>query len=205
MPRAFTEAERERIKERLVEAGKDFINRAGIKLLAVDEIAREAGISKGSFYSFFPSREDFILSVFESWETQYRASLLAELTDGEGSPRERLQRFFASAFALLEREPGLARMGTAEIGMLMDKLPRERLQAHQEADRLALEAATRIWLDRGLVREEDLPALPGIMAAVFAMAIQRRDFPEGSYAPTVRLLSEALAIRLAGDGESDGR
>jgi AcrR family transcriptional regulator len=39
---------------------------------------RETGISKGNFYSFFPSREDFILSVLESRGSEYRGALLAE-------------------------------------------------------------------------------------------------------------------------------
>jgi AcrR family transcriptional regulator len=205
MPRAFTEEERDRIQGRLIKAGKIFINRAGIKLLVVDDIAREAGISKGSFYSFYPSREDFILSVFESWEDEYRNTLLTRATEGEGGPRKRLERFFTSAFALLEREPGLARMGTSEIEMLMEKLPRERILAHQERDKLALDSAMKAWIEDGLVREEDVPALGGVMSSIFAIAIRRGDFPEGSYVPAVELIAEALAMRLAGEGGDDGR
>lgn len=82
MPRAFTDTGRARIRDRLVAAGKKAINRSGMRLLVVDDIARETGISKGSFHSFFPSREDFVLSVFESRESEYRGALLAEVTKG---------------------------------------------------------------------------------------------------------------------------
>ena len=67
MPKAFSEEERKRIRARLIAAGKRNINKVGVRLFSIDEITREASISKGSFYSFYPSREDFILSVFESW------------------------------------------------------------------------------------------------------------------------------------------
>ena len=86
-------------------AGKRILNAAGIRLLVVDDVAREAGISKGSFYSFYPSREEFILSIFESWETEYRGALIKEVTSGTGTPRERIERFFLGAFEILERRP----------------------------------------------------------------------------------------------------
>lgn len=103
MPKAFSEAERDRIRSKLIAAGKRLINKVGIRLLVVDDIAREAGISKGSFYSFYPSREEFILSVFKSWETEYRGLLIREVTEGEGTARERIERFFLGTFEILER------------------------------------------------------------------------------------------------------
>jgi AcrR family transcriptional regulator len=205
MPRAFTELERTRIRGRLIDAGKSFINRAGTRFLVVDDIAREAGISKGSFYSFFPSREDFILSVFEAWEQEYRSSLLAEIIEGSGSPKERLERFFLEAFALFEREPGLARLGMGEIVQLMEGLPPERLAAHQKADSQAMEAAIGAWVEKGIVSAEDVPALGGILVSFFAIAIQRKDYPQGSYEPAVRLIAEGLAMRLARQGEGHGQ
>ena len=111
MPKAFNETERARITARLIAAGKRIINQVGVRLLVVDDIAREAGISKGSFYSFYPSREDFILSIFESWESEYRGALIREVVEGEGSARERIERFFLGTFEILEREPGLAHLG----------------------------------------------------------------------------------------------
>jgi AcrR family transcriptional regulator len=189
----------------LVEIGKDYINRVGTKLIVVDDVAREAGISKGSFYSFFPSREDFILSVFESWEKEYRDVLLDETAAGEGAPRERLERFFLQSFAILEREPGLARMGSGEIDLLMERLPKERLASHQDSDKKALDAATRAWIDGGLLEEKDLPALIGIMSSIFAISIRRQDFAEGSYEPAIKLISEALAARLARKEDDGGR
>jgi AcrR family transcriptional regulator len=49
VPKAFTEPDRARIRAKLIAAGKRILNAAGIRLLVVDDVAREAGISKGSF------------------------------------------------------------------------------------------------------------------------------------------------------------
>jgi AcrR family transcriptional regulator len=197
MPRAFTEAERERIRERLIVAGKKSLNRAGMRLLVVDDVAREAGISKGSFYSFFPSREDFILSIFESWEIQYRDALLASVAQGEGSARERLERFFLGAFEMLRREPGLAQMGSVDIQRLVEALPAERIAVHQANDNEVLDKTFGEWARAGLIDPEALMALPGIVNAIFAIALHKDDFVQGGYDAAVKLISESLAMRLA--------
>ena len=197
MPRPFKEAERERIRERLIAAGKKSINRLGIKYVAVDEIAREAGISKGSFYSFFPSREDFILSVFETWETEYRGSLLAEVAQFPGTARDRLERFFLGVFEVFEREPGLAKISFGEIERLVEGLPPERIAQHQARDKQVLFSAFTQWVEANLIDPALLPALESLTQALFAIAVHREDFAAGSFEPASRLIAEALAMRIA--------
>lgn len=197
MPRAFSGQEREQIEARLIAVGRRLINKVGVRFLVVDDIAREAGISKGSFYSFHPSREEFILSVFESWEEEYRGALISEVTEGEGSFRERLERFFMGAFQILEREPGLATLGVKDIQMIIERLPPERIEAHKAADDRALMKAFQGRSGQELFSPQLAAALRGLAPALFAIALHREDFPPESYLPTVRLLSEALAMRIS--------
>lgn len=204
MPRAFNEGERGRIKVRLIEAGKRAINRSGIKSLVVDEIAREAGISKGSFYAFFQSREDLILSVFEAWETQYRDELLRRISEGSGSARERIEAFFIGAFEMMEKEPGLTSIGPRDIERLTESLPPERVAAHQANDNRVLAQAFSDWAGRGLIDQGVLGALAGIPAALFSIALHKDDFPSGMYGPTTRLIAEALAMRIAAPEGAEG-
>jgi AcrR family transcriptional regulator len=201
MPRAFTETERLRIRDRLIAAGKKAINIGGVKLLAVDDVAREAGISKGSFYTFFPSREDFILAVFEAWEAEHRGALLAEISEGGGTARDRLTRFFRGAFEILSKEPGLAKLSFGEIERLIEVLPPERVAAHQAADKAAMEAAFAQWSGGGLISPSSMTALAGLVPAIFAIAMHKSDFPAGSFEPAIGILSEALAMRLAQEPE----
>ena len=204
MPRAFSETERERIKTKLIAAGKRLINKVGLRHLVVDDIAREAGISKGSFYSFYPSREEFILLVFESWESEYRGALIREVVDGEGTARERIERFFLGAFEMLEREPGLAHLGVKEIQTIIERLPPERIEAHQAADNRVLEETFGRWVAEGLLSPDIVVAFRGLVPALFSIAIHREDFPPGSYQPAVKLIAEALALRIASGAGGTG-
>lgn len=205
MPRAWSEAERERIRTKLIAAGKRLLNRAGVRLLVVDDVAREAGISKGSFYSFYPSREDFILSVFEAWEAEYRDALIRKVTEGTGEARERIERFFLGAFEILDREPGLAHLGMKDIEAIIERLPPERIRAHQANDARVLEETFKRWAMDGLLESDLATAFRGLVPALFAVAMHKEDFPPGSYQPAVRLIAEALAMRMASGSSTGGR
>jgi len=205
MPKAFSDTERKRITARLIASGKRRINQMGIRHLVVDDVAQDAGISKGSFYSFFPSREDFILSVLEAWETEYRGELLRQITEGGGSARERLERFFLGAFEILEREPGLANVRQKEIQAIIDRLPPERIAAHQARDSEVLTEAFQRWSRHGLLAADLSEAFRGLVPALFSIAIHREDFPPGTYAPAVRLIAQSLALKIASTAAGKGR
>jgi AcrR family transcriptional regulator len=196
MPKAFNETERARIRTRLIAAGRRIINQVGVRLVVVEDIAREAGISKGSFYSFYSSREDFILSVLESWETEYRGALIQELAEGAGSARQRIERFFLGTFEILEREPGLAHLGMKDIQAIVERVTPERMAAHQAADNRVLEETFGRWVSDGVIAPEIAGALRGLVPALFSIAMHRQDFPPGTFAPAVKLIAEALALRM---------
>ncbi|MEW6216455.1 MAG: TetR family transcriptional regulator, partial [Candidatus Bipolaricaulota bacterium] len=48
MPRALTETERETIRARLVEVGRELFARYGLKKTTVEELAHAAGVAKGT-------------------------------------------------------------------------------------------------------------------------------------------------------------
>lgn len=197
MPRAFDPGERERILSLLVAAGKKLVNQKGLRSVTVAEAAREAGIAKGSFYAFFPSREDFLLTVLESWEQEFRTQLLEELASGPGGRTERWLRFFHGALAILDREPGLTRLGTADVQMFLQRLPPERVEAHRREDARVLEQTLGRMLASGTLDPRDAPAFPGITMALFAMVAFRDQFPPGGFDPAAQLMAEALALRFS--------
>ena len=65
MATAFSPQERERIRESLLDAALKSAASQGMRHATVDELAREAGISKGAFYRFYQSKEHLFLSMLE--------------------------------------------------------------------------------------------------------------------------------------------
>lgn len=193
MAKAFNEEERERINVRLIQAGKKMLNKAGIRSVVIDDIVREAGISKGSFYSFYHSREDFILSVLECWEGEYRKKLFKDVLEFSGSAKEVLEQFFLGLLEMLEKEPGLALLSFSEIDRIIARLPQERINQHQEKDMREMHVFFSIWIERGILNAEDLDDFQGIPMALFTLAMHREEFPEGTYTATINRVVSALA------------
>ena len=65
MATAFSPQERERIRDSLLDAALKSAATQGMRHATVDGLAREAGISKGAFYRFYPSKEHLFLSMLE--------------------------------------------------------------------------------------------------------------------------------------------
>jgi TetR/AcrR family transcriptional repressor of nem operon len=58
-------------RERLLAAGAELLGQRPYSSVGVAEICAEAGVPKGSFYYFFPSKQDLALAVIdEHWERQ---------------------------------------------------------------------------------------------------------------------------------------
>ena len=73
---------------------KLFIN-SSFNSVGLNDILREAGIPKGSFYHYFESKEDFGLQVVEFYAQQNVDELDAILAKQDLGPYEKLKMFFA--------------------------------------------------------------------------------------------------------------
>ena len=74
MKKRLTRAEkRERTREELISAAESLFTGQGFHATSVDEIAFEAGYTKGAVYSNFESKEDLFFAVYEQRADQVAA------------------------------------------------------------------------------------------------------------------------------------
>jgi len=76
-----------------VEAALDLIAEQGVAALAVEPLARRLGVTKGSFYWHFASRDALLEAALRRWETRDQEGLIRE-ADRIADPRERLVDLF---------------------------------------------------------------------------------------------------------------
>lgn len=74
-------------------AALDLISEQGIQAMAIEPLARRMGITKGSFYWHFSSRESLLEQALLGWEEHDARNLATSLGELSG-PRERLISFF---------------------------------------------------------------------------------------------------------------
>lgn len=108
-------------RERLVAAALELFRSRAYSSVGVAEIASRAGVQKGSFYHFFPSKEALALAVIdEHWRAQ--RDQWQAILDSEGTALEHLRGIF-DATARLQSE---ALRGTGSVsGCLFGKLALE--------------------------------------------------------------------------------
>jgi AcrR family transcriptional regulator len=76
---------------RLAQAAFEVFGLRGFEAASIDEIAKQAGVTKGSFYSHYGSKHDVIVAACQYYYREYHRRVqvdIAEIVD----PRERLRR-----------------------------------------------------------------------------------------------------------------
>jgi AcrR family transcriptional regulator len=91
-PKRLTRKEQQaQTRARLLEAAERVFLRRGLQASSVEEIAAEAGFSRGAFYSNFSSKDElFVELLHERVYSQY-AEMAYETEAQSGPPRERLR------------------------------------------------------------------------------------------------------------------
>ncbi|MBI1216941.1 MAG: TetR family transcriptional regulator [Rhodobacteraceae bacterium] len=141
---AVAGVKRGRKYDQVLEGARTVFLRDGFEGASVDDIAREAGVSKATLYSYVPDKRLLFLEVARS-ECLRQAAAAIQLTDMTATPREVLtaaarrlaafvtsdfgQRMFRICVAESDRFPELGR-AFYESGPL---LVRERLSAYLRA------------------------------------------------------------------------
>ena len=74
-------------------AALDLIAEHGVAAVAVEPLARRLGVTKGSFYWHFPSRDSLLQAALDRWETNEQNEVFGKL-ETVPDPRERLGALF---------------------------------------------------------------------------------------------------------------
>ena len=75
------------------QAALELIAEQGVAAVAVEPLARRLGVTKGSFYWHFPSREALLVAALERWEQVEQQEVFGQL-EAIPSPGQRLRALF---------------------------------------------------------------------------------------------------------------
>lgn len=89
-------------KDKLIDAGLTLMLAKGYPATTVDEICQAAGVSKGSFYHFFSTKEELALAALEAYSQRGLQALQSGSYSSLADPRERLFGFLDHAQAIAE-------------------------------------------------------------------------------------------------------
>lgn len=199
MPRAFSETERSHIRDALLAAGLKRFSAKGIRATRIDDICRDAGIAKGSLYSFYASKEDLFMAIADEREAFHRNAMREAVAAARGTSDARLRALFDVIMERIETDSVLRIVrDRAELQHLIRKLPEERLAANLEGDQRFTREFARLLAERGLARDPDPRDLEALMTVMLALFLESDLISPASYAHAVGMLRDLFVVRLGG-------
>lgn len=200
MPRAFSPTERESIDTQIRAAGREQFGRVGLRKTTVSDLARSAGVAKGSFYLFYASKEALLSSILQEEETDLRREVREQMARPYRSARDRFAHFLRLHFQSLDAHPLLRTLrDPVELEALFRHLPPDALaQAQTNDDAFFMQFIVQ-WQKDGAVRPYSEEAMEGLGRALRALNLHRDLIGETRFSALSDLLVESLAEALCPD------
>jgi AcrR family transcriptional regulator len=193
MPKAFSEKEKEVIRQQMGEKSKRLFELHGLRKTSVDEITAAAGISKGAFYLFYESKEELFLEIMEQMESELRESVLEYALQPKENARQNVRRILSSFLLTYDAYPLLKNLGQSDFDYLVRKLPAERLQAHLDRDSKFFDSFIKKVKREGIPLKVPPRVAMNLILSLFLVSLHRHDFGEDVYAETMKILTDLVA------------
>lgn len=195
MPKAFSEDEKDIINNKLIEAGKDLFARFGLKKTGIKDITEAVGISQGSFYSFYSSKEELYFAILESEEEKIQEEILeSDIFTGEITA-ESFKEFLIKGFQLVDNNKMLKRLyqDQGEYQQIVRKLPVEKIEGHINKDTEKLMPLITSLQQKGKIIEENPEVISGLLRSLFLLSLHKEEIGEDIYPETIELLIELIS------------
>ena len=127
---------RGKTRRRLIDAAADLFVTQGYRKTSIDEIARRAGIGKGTVYLHFTTKVDLLIAAVAREKLQ-SIDLAADVYTVGASARDRLRAWVRAALLMVAASPLIARLvdGDEELSAALSELdPALRTQKYADRD-----------------------------------------------------------------------
>lgn len=196
-------------KERLVEVATRLIWERSYGSVSVDKICKEAGVNKGSFYHFFPSKVALAVDTLEFNWKMTKEMIFEPAFSKDQPPLERFNRFFDNFFKIhSEMKKKCGGVLGCPIGNLAsevgveDEAIRNKVQEIFSGMCAFFEEALRDGLELGVIKDIDPSSVAKTLVAYKAgLILQAKVYDD---VDVLRLLIPGMA-QLIGVEEKDGR
>ena len=193
MPRAFSQEEKDIIRRQLREKGEKLFEAYGLRKTTVEDITQAVGISKGSFYLFYASKEELLLEILEQIESELRGSILEYTTQPQEKARQSVSAILKSFLLTWDASPLLRKLDKSDVDYLARKLPAERVQAHVERDQDFIDSFVEKFERDGITVQVPPRVVTNLIKSLFFVGIHRYDLGEDAYTEGMEILVELIA------------
>ena len=134
MPKvAYSEEERADIRKNLIAAGLDLMAKQGIQHTTIQQIYEREGISRPFFYTFFSTKEEFVVEMLYVQQPKIIAYTETLMRDPNLSWRDAVKKFLHSC--CYGEKNGIAVLTIEEQQLIFRRLSKDQEQIFREKQR----------------------------------------------------------------------
>jgi len=197
MPKAFTQSQKDLVRLNLIKKGQEYFIKYGLKKTSVDDLVRAAGIAKGSFYTFFESKEALFLAVHEASEEKLRTDLMRKVEEIK-EPEEKLRVLLKNSLAILEEDPLMrAVFGRGELESFPSFISSKQYEEHYHQSIAFMKDLILRWQEEGIIRQLDAEVASNMIASVFFIYLQKDILGTEMFARVMDMLIESIVNYLS--------
>ena len=211
MPKVYSDEEKKAIIERLKREANILMQEKGVKKTTVDELVKRAGIPKGTFYLFYPSKEMLLFDVFQDFHEQvdsYIEDGIKKIIEESNVSLENID------FSDYIEEFTDVILGAVEItynsclkvmlipesmSLILSKIPDEVLEKHREDDSGLAGGLFKMIAERKGI---SVDAVIGAFMMILFGGMYKREIGEANWRESMRILIKGIVVQLLGDCEN---
>ncbi|MCT1902948.1 TetR/AcrR family transcriptional regulator [Oceanobacillus sojae] len=193
----FNEQEKEYIRSRLLEHGRQLFGDLGLKKTSISDLTKQVNIAQGSFYLFYESKEELYFEILEQEERYIREELLHNVLLKEKVTKETFCNFLQQALQFLDESPIIKQLyDKSTMEQLLRKLPQKKLESNHQGDIVFLVPYIEKWQAEGIMKQLEPAIIVSMIRSLVILSLQKEMIGETNYKPTmdqfVKLISEDL-------------
>ena len=181
---AFSEQENKEIRENLIAEARKYALTLGMRKTSVEELTDAVGISKGSFYKSFNSKELLFFTVLEEIHSELYA--VAKETEERYASLSASERATETLLAVCERlsETGAMRFIESDAESILRRIPEDVKNAHYHDDETHI---TELLREGGLFPEGGTELAAAVVRGLILTVSHKNEIGE-RYPEVLRLL-----------------
>ncbi len=154
----------------IMDAAIKLFSEKGFENTSVDELAREAGVGKGTIYGYFKTKSEIFLAFCEE-EIEYAFADLARKRDPDAPLLDQLHTLFMGQFRYVTRDRDFGRIMVREM-IFPKELTHEKVKILEERYLAALGEILNRAIARGELRDDlELLFLGGHLYALYIITL----------------------------------
>lgn len=174
MPK-FSDAERANIEEDIYKKGKELFIDYGLKKTSIDDIVNACNIGKGTFYTFFSSKEELYFRLLEREHKYFENIIKFRLSNSNKPLKEEFKDIVKDSFRYMDKSPLIVNcFQKKELEQVLRKLPSETFEEHVKNDYNNLFFFLENWQNEGKIIKED----PLVLSKIFYVLVLSMSFKQ---------------------------